>query len=282
MIATLINFSTNEAPFLRQCLEEAFFFSTQVIVIVCDHFFDGTPENLSLLRGIYAAHPEVEFIQYAWDINNFYGRHSSYFWHNLSRLIGSDFVCSEAEYILFLDVDEIPSGRQVAKWLEIFPLKNYEALRLACYWYFRKAYFRAETLEDTPLLLHKRGISYDVIMHPCERAGSFDLIKGDKLRFAGEDAPLFHHYSWARSKEALLRKVRSWGHRGERDWEEMIEKEFSGPFSGRDFVHGYQFNTVDSSLKIGSYESTDLMSKNVRLLNTGDIHKIDIRLKFGI
>lgn len=63
-IATVINFCSNDYPFLKHCIEKAKLISSQVIVPVCDHFFDGTPEDLHLLRRIYAEHPAALFLQY--------------------------------------------------------------------------------------------------------------------------------------------------------------------------------------------------------------------------
>ena len=279
MIATVINFSTNEALFFRQCLEEALLFSHQVIVPVCDHFFDGTPENVELLNGIYAAHPEVQFIQYAWSKDNFYGGHSTHYWHNISRLLGSHFVDSRVKYVLFLDVDEIVEGKAFARWLDQFPLKDFSALRLACYWYFRESKYQATAWEDTPLLICKEALHYDALMHPYERAGTFAVVEGEKRRqvTSMEQLPMVHHYSWVRSKEALLRKVRSWGHRDERDWENLVEAEFSRPFSGTDFVHGYSFKEVESFLKTNEYFPSKEKVKNVTYLSTADIHKIDLK-----
>jgi hypothetical protein len=42
----------------------------------------------------------------------------------------------------------------------------------------------------------------------------------------------------------MLKKVRSWGHKEDRNWEDLVEKEFSQEFSGKDFVHGYEFTKV--------------------------------------
>ena len=282
MLATVINFSSNEAPFLRSCLEEALCFSHQILVCVCDHFFDGTPEDLSLLRGVYQSHPNIQFIQYPFSKENFYGRHSAYFWHNISRMIGAHFLQREITNVLFLDVDEIVEGKRFANWLKTFPLSDYTALRLACYWYFRESRYRAKQIEDTPVLISKAALHYEALMHAEERAGMFHLAEGNKLRFVEKEKPLIHHYSWVRSKEGLFRKVRSWGHRSEHNWEELIEKEFAGPFSGRDFVHGYSFEEVEPHLKLHKYDSAEEFPKNVTILTTRDVHKIDLQLSFGV
>jgi len=282
VLATVINFSSNEAPFLKACLEEALRFSDQILVPVCDHFFDGSAENRPLLNAIYASHPQVQFIEYAWSEKNFYANHSTHFWHNLSRLIGSYFLKEEIEHVLFLDVDEIVDGEVFAKWLESFSLADYTALRLACYWYFREAKYQALQWEDTPLLISKAALHYDALMHPSERAGTFHLAEGKKLRsITSEDGlPMVHHYSWVRSKEALLRKVSCWGHRDERDWPRLIEEEFSKEFSGTDFVHSYAFQEVKPFFQPHHYPVAGKNLGNVHYLNTQDIHKIDLELKF--
>ena len=284
MLATIVNFSTNEALFLRHCLEEALLFSDQIIVPVCDHFFDATAENRELLDAIYAAHPEVQFVEYAWSEKNFYGRHPTHFWHNLSRLPGSYFLSPETDYVLFLDVDEIVEGSRFASWLQQFPLSDFTALRLACYWYFREAEYRALEWEDGPLLISKAAVHYDSLMHPHERGGTFQLAQGAKeRRVAGSDQlPMVHHYSWVRSKEALLRKVSAWGHRDERDWRALVEAEFSKDFSGTDFVHGYSFVEVEPYLKPHHYSPSQQRVDNVIRLSTSDIHKIDLELKFNV
>ncbi|NGX59748.1 MAG: hypothetical protein KR126chlam3_00905 [Chlamydiae bacterium] len=282
MFATIINFSSNEAPFLRQCLEEVLCFSDQILVCVSDRFFDGTPEDLSLLKGIYASHPNIDFIQYPFSKDNFYGKHSAHFWHNIGRMIGTHFLKAEITNVLFLDADEIVEGKRFRRWLETFPIQDYAALRLSCYWYFREAKYRANEVEDTPLLISKAALHYEALMHPEERAGTFHLAEGKKLRFVEKERPLIHHYSWVRSKEGLFRKVQTWGHKNERNWEELIEEEFSKPFSGRDFVHGYSFEEVEPLHKWHQYDRAEKIAENVTILTTRDIHKIDLHLRFGI
>lgn len=263
-IGTIINFSTNEARFLGACIEEAKKFSEQVIVTVCDHFFDGVPENRALLESIYAAHPEVEFVEFP------FGPHyGPAHWHNMGRLMG--WAHAGAETLLFLDVDEIMEGEVFSRWLNGFPYRDYEALRLACYWYFREACYRSREWEDTPLLIKRSALSYELLMHTWERAGSFASVKGAKARrvLSLDGLPMCHHYSWVRTKEQMLRKVRSWGHRDECDWESLVEKEFSQPFSGRDFVYGYDLEEVAPRLR----------ETKVRKLRSQECAKIEIDLR---
>lgn len=278
MITTIVNFCTLDAPFLSQCLEEASHFSGETIVTVSDHFFDGTPENASLLHGIYTAHPNTQFIEYPFSREHFYGNHSPHFWHNVGRLVG--YAHAKTPYLLFLDVDEIAEGKMLASWLDSLPIEEFTALRLACYWYFREARFRAKAIEDTPLLVRRQSLTYDALMHPEERAGTFYTLQGKKERHACAAPPLIHHYSWVRSKDQMLAKVARWGHRSEWDWNELIEEEFSRPFSGRDFVYGYTFDEVESRLKTCTYEPSLIRPRNVTRLTLQELKALDLQLKF--
>jgi len=60
----------------------------------------------------------------------------------------------------------------------------------------------------------------------------------------------FHHYSWARTKEQMLTKVKNWGHRKQRNWQELVENEFSHEFNGKDFIHGYNYSRVPNLFDI--------------------------------
>ena len=52
-VTTIINYCTNDYRFIGHCIHEAKQFSEQIIVPVCDHFLDGTPENRELLDRTY-------------------------------------------------------------------------------------------------------------------------------------------------------------------------------------------------------------------------------------
>jgi hypothetical protein len=119
-------------------------------------------------------------------------------------------------------------------------------------------------------------------MQERERAGTYHLIEGKKARFVSKDTPLFHHYSWVRSQDEMLKKVRTWGHRNERDWEALVKEEFSRDFSGKDFVHGYSFETVPVPHHFSSYSPEGTCPENVTILSTQDVHKMDLALRFSL
>jgi hypothetical protein len=254
-IATVINYCTTDYRFLRFCIEEAKKFSTQIVIPVSSHFFNGEPENRAMLNQSYREHPDVQFVEFAYGEEP-YGIYCSltsadedwaHYWHSTARYVGFQFV-KECESILFLDVDEIVDGKRFIEWLEKFNVEDFNALRLESYFYFREPCYRAkEQFPLNALLIKKEAIdSPEVILDVLERKGLFDQIQGPKLSYLrGLDGkPLVHHYSWVRTKEELKQKVCTWGHRHDKEWLGLIEKELAEPFAGTDRIHGFEYETV--------------------------------------
>ena len=86
---------------------------------------------------------------------------------------------------------------------------------------------------------------------PADRAMLQGIIPEPKLNMVTYGAkPLVHHYSWVRSREEMLQKVKSWGHNQDRNWVKLVEDHFAlseskrGGAGFRDFVHGYAYRTV--------------------------------------
>ena len=286
-IGTIINFCSNDYPFLHSCIQAVKPFSAQILVPVCDHFFDGEKEDAQILNRIYAENPDVQFLEFPFDTEKgFYGSHSANYWHNLARMIGRFFLKDEIKHILFLDCDEIIDSTKFISWLDTFPLPEYEGVSLANYWYFRECHFQAKSWEHTPLLVKKEVLDGTILMNPRERLGIYLSLAGNKKdRIVGIDGlPMIHHYSWVRTKEQLLRKVASWGHSRDRNWEPLVEEEFSRPFNGTDFVHGYNFNEVEPFTSIDlsktPKESTNCDFSHVKKLSSEDVFKIDVSLTF--
>ena len=256
-IATVVNFCTNESRFIKSCLEQALIFSKQVIVSVSTHFFDGTAENSSLLKEIYAAFPECQFVEYPFAPNQVSRKlmksiGADHFWHCASRAVGMSLVRDEIETVLFLDADEIADGCRFQEWLHCSDYRQHVVLKLANHWYFREPCYQAESFEDSIVLVQKKALSLDLLLHSDERCALYSSLPNPKRRMVmGTDGwPLFHHFSWVRTKEEMLKKVRSWGHKKDRKWDELVVEEFSAPFQGKDFVHGYQFRTISPPFAI--------------------------------
>ena len=281
-IATIVNFSSNESRFIKSTLEQALTFSMQVIVPVCDHFFDGSEENRPLLEKIYAAFPECLFVEYPYLPKKIPKKilkqvETAHFWHSLSRLVGFNFVDEEAESLLFLDADEIPDGKQFLEWLNCSDYMHHTALKLSNYWYFRQPTHQALKFEDSIVLAQKKALEWEILLHKEERDAIYNLLPNPKRRhvFGPDGHPMFHHYSWVRTKEEMLKKVRAWGHRADRDWEALVQEEFNAPFRGTDFVHGYSYKSVNPPFEI-SLDTPEFKPKGipqVRRLNANELLK---------
>ena len=251
-IATVISFCSNDWRFISRCIEGVNPFSQRVVVTVCDHFFDGSPERYDLLEGVYRRYPTVRFIEFAYDPNNSYNPYSTYQadhplmrheWHNTGRWIAYLFSEEPVEYLYFCDCDEITDSDRFIKWLDSSAYRSCDAMRLACYWYFREACYRALTEDDMCLLIRKEALQSEMLWSEHERMGTYLNISGPKqLQVRGiDDQPLVHHYSWVRTKEELHKKFAAWGHFWERDWERLVDQEFDTPFKGMDFIRGYSY-----------------------------------------
>jgi len=249
-IGTIINFCSNEIRFIKDCIEQAKQFSENLFIVVADHFFDGRKENINLLETLFTSFPDITFIVYPFfkegiKASFFKEEDKDHLWHSISRYIGYCYLAKEIEYVLFLDVDEIVEAKKFLRWLDSFSYKEYDAMSLANYWYFRSSNYRAKIYEDSPVLIKKKALTKKVLLHKDERLALLSQTKGKKKKkVCWENLPMIHHYSWVRSKEEMLKKVNSWGHKKDRDWPKLVEEEFSRPFSGKDFIHGYEFETV--------------------------------------
>lgn len=258
-IGTVVNFCTNESRFIGACLKQALVFSSQIIVPVASHFFNGMPENHRLLQQIYTAFPECLFIEYPFlpdriPSSVFKTVRPEAFWHCISRLIGFSFLDKTIESILFLDADEIADGIRVSEWLNHSDYNHSAALKLANYWYFREPMYQAEKLEDSIVLAQRKALTVDMLLHDDERDAIYGSLPDPKQRnvVGLDNMPLFHHFSWVRTEQEMLQKVRSWGHRKDRDWEALVRREFAGPFQGSDFINGYRFRVVQTPFEFST------------------------------
>ena len=137
------------------------------------------------------------------------------------------------------------------KFLKTLDLTEKKSYFFDVYWYFRNKKYQATKFEASSIVMSdKNYVTTKQIFDVSERwaLGVNEIIK---LCRSLEDKPLFHHYSWAKGKdeneckELLLQKTKSWGHTTDKDWKSLIEEEFSRPFNGKDFVHGYSYKILE-------------------------------------
>lgn len=246
MISVVINYCTLDERFIRKCIDEALVISGDVIIPISDHLYDGTPENMESIKKLTEEYRnKITICIYKWN-NNYPPR----YWHNYSRLIGSKLA--KNDYVLFIDSDEIIDSELFVKFLSSTNIDFYDSYKFDCYWYFREPKFRAKQTENSQVMIRKSLININ-LRDPChEREQLFELLQSNRklnhVKFNNE--PMIHHYSWVRTKEQMLNKVKSWGHNKDRDWTALINEEFSREFNGRDFIHGYEYEIKENKYNL--------------------------------
>jgi len=239
-LGTVISYCTNDETFIRDCIDVAVQVSDQVIVPVSTHLYDGTPEDLKSIKKLSEEYPTVNFTTFDWSP----GHHPRY-WHNMSRIIGNHLLDNNIDWVLFIDSDEIIDSELFTKFINSKLFDNNDSYKLGCYWYFREMNIRATTYEDSPVLVRKNLVHIDPNNLQIEREQLHEVLNVPKQRMILQDGkPLLHHYSWVRTKEQMIQKVKAWGHNTDKDWVSLIEEEFSRPFNGKCFVNNYEFETI--------------------------------------
>lgn len=269
-IVVFISTSSTELRFLRAQLRECRHFASNVVVSCGSHRYDGiTPEPVHEVAAIVKEFPEATLVQYMVKkpgaFENPLKRRPEAFWHNISRIACvqkyHEVTTSDANdgntWVVFLDGDEIPDGKAVKEWKgTILPkIKQHIALKLSNYWYFREPTYRATKWEDSIVMVPCEVLTKDkvmpLLMHDCERNAFLEVLPLAPHVLGVDGKPMFHHFSWVRSKEQLLQKVKVWGHRNDEPWEQWIEEEWgSSNFSGTDFVHQYTYEVVHNQFGV--------------------------------
>lgn len=244
-VSVVISYCSLDKRFIETTVRECLVFSDDIIIVGFDHLLNGDPEDTSMLDTIRATNGEkIRAIILPYESN-----HNPRHHHNTARWEGQKL--SNHEHVLFLDADEIPEGSVAKDILHHPDMPEIHSLSFSCYWYFRSAKNRDITTESSPMMINKKYFTRNHYFTDGERWGfawgNPNYIEGIK----GPNGAFFHHYSWARTKEEMLIKTASWGHKNDRDWKSLINEEFGHEFNGTDFVHGYKFITVDDHFNLG-------------------------------
>lgn len=250
-LSVVISYCPNEKIFIDRVVDECLKFSKDIIVVQSDHYFNGEEIPYDDRYRTNKNNVKVFTIQYDKNIAKEKGVR---YYHNRFREFG--WKNSTGDYILFLDADEVPDGDRFREWLKLFKLELFSAVSLDAYWYFRDTTNQSLTTEETSLIFKSKDLFSELFYNNQERWGMFfykqsepqerhRMIRNQIDPISKE--PLIHHYSWVRTKEEMIRKVSSWGHKNDEiDWKTLVEKEFEHEFDGTDFVHGYKYKKVKS------------------------------------
>jgi len=271
-ISVVINYCSLEREFLNICIRECMKFSNDIVVSYGTHFYDGSIEDHEYIKQEISNNKNVQFVKYEVDVavdlykQRGVEKRPHAYWHNLARWTGLNAVKRD-EWILFLDVDEIPDGERFKAWSKETQLEKDTNYSLANYWYFKSPNYQATDWEETAKLVYSNNITEDSIFGDSERDHLQDTVGKKTARFVlGLDVlPLIHHYSWVREKEVLLRKIKSWGHKDQiADPVNYVEAIFKNK-NINDLVHNYKYkyvynqflikiNTIDVSYPLTNME----------------------------
>ena len=256
-ISVVINFCSLEREFLNICLRECMKFSNDIVVSYGSHFYDGSIEDHEYIKQEISNNKNVHFVEYEVDVTvDLYKQRGvekrpHAYWHNLARWTGLKALKGN-EWILFLDVDEIPDGERLKAWSLETQLDKNTSYSLANYWYFKSPNYQATDWEETTKIIYANNITEHSIFGDSER----DHLQNSAGKITahcvlGLDAlPLIHHYSWVREKEVLLRKIKSWGHKDQiADPINYVESIFKNK-NINDFVYNYKYKYVYNQFEI--------------------------------
>ena len=244
-VSVVINYCSIDRKFMPALLKQCLMFSDDIIIVSFDKLFSNVVEPSGDVDNFCSINPTVIKSRQLKFTNDNHPRH----FHNLARWEAVH--RAKNDYILFLDADEIPEGKILNHIFENNLVQDYDGVDFRCHWYFRSVNYQAEQKEICGLLINKKVITKDLMFTDSER-WSFRQVLGTKYlsdtMYNGQI--LLHHFSWVRSHTEMLAKISSWGHKFDKDWEFLVNEEFSRPFNGTDFVHGYSYNIVDNVFNI--------------------------------
>jgi hypothetical protein len=257
MIGVVINYCSNEQMFIRHTLNECSKFTKDIIVSYGSQMYDGTPETFD--ETLVKEYPHVRFLKYEVDLtlspDKLEGvvRRPTAYWCNLARWQGIQAMPLHVEWILFIDADEVPEGTKFQTWLNNSSLDDRSLYKLANYWYFKEPTNQSQTWEDSVLMVPRKHITRAAVFHDDERDGIVKVtnLKQNRMVHGVEGTPMFHHYSWVRTKEGLIKKIRTWAHRDDifngADAEAVVNYIYRND-DVNDVVHNYTYNKVTSRI----------------------------------
>lgn len=236
--------------------------------------YDGAPEDSSLYheleRRFDGDRDRLSFVTYDVDVD--IARDRPYEMHNMSRVCGYEHAVHAnpcVSWVLFLDGDEVPDGESFSVWWRTNTRDSDVAYKFSNYWYFLLSTLRADQTEDSVLMIHSKNIRPHTLLYgERERDSLLQDCPSVHRRMVDRSAgSMFHHFSWVRSRKDLVKKVTTWGHKGDRPWKQLLEHCWAmmdemGVTPRVDFVHGYRLVVVD-----------DMFGLSTALNDCGDAHE---------
>jgi len=270
MVSVVLQYNTNDFSFLEANLKQCSKFSDEILITICTHLFNGDEENQELIeksKDIISKFEKAKIITIPYDKENY---HVPVYYHNLSRYTGMS--QSKNDWVFFLDTDEIVDD-EFKEWFELHKHEDV-CFNFTCNWYFREPTIQSTKIESAGVLLKKYHCKDWDLNNPLEAKQFYQnlfntdrLVHGDMYQpqhfpsykeyltkinhissLSGK--PMVHHFSWVRSKEQMINKVKNWSHKDDKNWTDLVEEEFSRPFNGTDFIHNYEYKIVENKFNI--------------------------------
>jgi len=214
----------------------------ELIIVYMTHFFDGTldTEARGRIQDLEKRYPNVISLCLDWKPADHQG-----YWPSTMRKEG--FLRSSHEWILFIDSDEVVRDRaQFKLWFGQIKSKPQSTYKLANYWYFLSKKRRAKKLEDSIVLIRRGVVFLEGFNNYASDRDAFVTPQTPRQVLGLDRKPMFDHFSWVRPRDTMLKKVKSWGHRQDRDWVPLVERAFASDLlTTPDFVHNYEYDILD-------------------------------------
>jgi hypothetical protein len=260
MPSVIINYCSNEKEFIDALLQQCSIFSNDIVVSYGSKLYDGSPEDITHILPYKEKYPDVQFVEYNVDLTlnlkeqrGVVNRPTAY-WHNLARWTAIQ-ALKKKEWVFVIDCDEIPEGKNVKEWIDAINLREECCYKMANYWYFKDPTNQATTLEDSVLLIHYSHLTENNIFGDFERD---HLIPASKTKLIRQvkgltGNPIWHHYSFVRSKKGLMHKIKNWAHSND-IFNNVNPLSFVNYIyrndDVNDIVHGYIYRKVQNEFHI--------------------------------
>lgn len=248
-ITAVIPFCSYDRLFFKPCIDNLLSCGIKCIIVVYDHLWQGEPENTALLqecRLLYENNPNVEHILLHWSE----GKASSH-WESYGRYIATTRV--HTQYVLYIDVDEIVEPELFKRWLFTGKYKKYVGMKLRNYSYAVMPNYRLKVNAYNTVMCRTSyatslGFTGKLRLQFVNNANRWSRwltkLGLSKLFYIYRGEPFIHHYTAARSKENMIKKVTNWSHHIDRpNWKELV---IEGRKIKNGRISGHKFEVVDN------------------------------------
>lgn len=238
-IDIVIPFCTYDKKFIQHAIDNIKIIANDIIVVYSNKLFDGTEEDIDYIENLILKNSDCKFIK------NYFNKNETSRWnHNNCRWVGIE--QTKSDYIMFLNADEIFEKQKIYNWLES-KIRYEDIMYFSNYWYFRDTRFQSKVFEETPVIVKKSIIDKSIMFteHETNIFKYLSIANKSRNNVYFDNKPMCHHYSWVLTKKEMMQKVKSWGHNKDRNWIDLVNKEFESEFTGTDFVHNYEYNILE-------------------------------------